>query len=71
MEFAYTAIITETGSSIGIAYQDMAGHYTMDNMPTFQAYSEAQDYADILNNKLGLSSLDAWKIIASSMKASR
>ena len=71
MEFAYTAIITETGSSIGIAYQDTAGHYTMDNMPTFGTYSEAQDYADILNNKLGLSSLDAWKIIASSMKASR
>ena len=70
MEFAFTAIITDTGSTIGIAYQDMAGHYTMDNVPTFKAYSEAQDYADTMNIKLGLSSLEAWKIIASSMRAS-
>ena len=71
MEFAFTAIITETGSSIGIAYQDTAGHYTMSNVPTFDTYSEAQDYADTMNIKLGLTTLEAWKIVASSMKASR
>ena len=69
-QFAFTAIITDTGAGIGVAYQDMAGHFTTSNTPTFKAYPEAQDYADTLNTKLGLSSLEAWKIIASSMKAS-
>ena len=69
-QFAFTAIITDTGAGIGVAYQDIPGHFTTSNMPTFKAYPEAQDYADTLNTKLGLSSLEAWKIIASSMKAS-
>ena len=70
-DFAFTAIITDTGAGIGVAYQDIPGHFTTSNMPTFQAYPEAQDYADTLNTKLGLTTLEAWKIIASSMKASR
>ena len=70
-QFAFTAIITDTGAGIGVAYQDMAGHYTISNTPTFGTYPEAQDYADTLNTKLGLTTLEAWKIIASSMKASR
>ena len=67
-QFAFTAIITDTGAGIGVAYQDMAGHYTISNTPTFKAYPEAQDYADKLNTDMGLSTLEAWKIIASSMR---
>tara|TARA_R110000765_G_scaffold55185_2_gene109617 strand:+ start:128 stop:388 length:261 start_codon:yes stop_codon:yes gene_type:complete len=69
-EFAFVAIITETGASVGVAYQDTAGHFTMSNMPSFKVYADAMDYADTLNTKLGLSSLEAWKITASSMRAS-
>ena len=69
-DFAFTAIITETGAGIGVAYQDMAGHFTTSNTPTFKAYPEAQEYADKLNADMGLSTLEAWKIVASSMRAS-
>ena len=68
MEFAFTAIITETGATIGAATRDIQGHSTLSNMPEFKTYGAASDFAEILNAKLGLSTLEAWKIVASSMK---
>ena len=64
----YVAVITENGASIGIAKQGVKGYFTLDNMPEFKTYAEAMDYADTLNAKLGLSSLEAWKIVASTMR---
>lgn len=66
--YAFTAILTETGSSIGIAFSGEAGHLAVANMPEFTVYSDAQDYADKLNLENGLNNLEAWKIIASSMR---
>ena len=64
----YVAVITDAGTSIGIAKQDIRGYFTLDNMPEFKTYDQAMEYADTLNSKLGLSSLEAWKIVASTMR---
>ena len=64
----YVAVITETGASIGIAKQGVKGYFTLDNMPEFKTYNEAMDHADALNSSGGISSLDAWKIVASTMR---
>ena len=69
MTYAFTAILTDTGASVGVAFQGEAGHMPVANMPEFTVYSDAQDYADKLNLDSGLTSLEAWKIIASSMRA--
>ena len=64
----YVAVNTETGASIGIAKQGVKGYFPLDNMPEFKTYNEAMDHADALNSSGGISSLDAWKIVASTMR---
>jgi hypothetical protein len=68
LEFAFTAVTTETGATVGAAVKDEPGYSKLSNMPEFGTYQEAQDYADELNAKLRLTTLDAWKIVASSMR---
>ena len=71
MEFAFTAVTTNDGkNTVGAALQDVGGYSRLSNMPEFETYPEAMDYADKLNTDMGLSTLEAWKIIASSMRAS-
>ena len=66
----YVAVITDNGASIGIAQQDIRGYFTLDNMPEFWTYREAQEYAEELNTKLGVTPVEAWHIVAASMRAS-
>ena len=68
MTYAFTAINTETGSTIGVAFLGESGYLPLANMPKFTVYSEAQDYADKLNHDNGLTGVEAWKIVASSMR---
>ena len=68
MEFAFTAVTTETGATIGAAIKGERGYSRLSNMPEFKTINDAMDYADELNNKLGLSNLEAWKITASTMR---
>ena len=67
MTYAFAAILTETGSTIGVAFLGESGHWPLSNMPEFTVYSEAMDYADKLNLDNGLDFEAAWKIIASTM----
>jgi len=64
----YVAVITDNGASIGIAQKGVKGYFTLDNMPEFKTYADAMEHAETLNSKLGLSSLEAWKITASTMR---
>ena len=68
MEFAFTAVTTETGATIGAAIKGERGYSKLSNMPEFKTIEAAMNYADELNNKLGLSNLEAWKITASTMR---
>ena len=67
-DFAFTAVTTETGATVSAAIQDISGYSNLSNMPEFKTYAEADSYATELNSKLGLSSLEAWKIVASTMR---
>ena len=68
MTFAFTAVIGAAGSTIGAAVENVRGYSKLSNMPEFATYAQAQDYADELNAKLGLTTLEAWKIVASTMR---
>jgi hypothetical protein len=67
-EFAFTAVTTDTGATVGAAIQDISGYSNLSNMPEFKTYAEAMEYADTLNDKLGLTTLEAWRIVASTMR---
>ena len=67
-DFAFTAVTTDTGATVSAAIQDISGYSNLSNMPEFKTYAEADTYATELNSKLGLSSLEAWKIVASTMR---
>ena len=66
--FAFPAVTTDTGATVGAAIQDITGYSTLSNMPEFKTYAEADTYATELNNKLGLTTLEAWRIVASTMR---
>ena len=68
MTYAFTAISTETGASIGVAFLGESGHLPVANMPEFTSYMAAIDYADKLNLDNGLDFEAAWKIVSSSMR---
>ena len=73
MEFAFTAVTTDTGAVIGIAQAYTPGYLpwnadgTLD-IPEFKTYDEAATVAAELNTKLGLTTLQAWRIVASTMR---
>ena len=68
MSQAFTAVTTETGVTIGMATENIRGYYLLDNMPEFKTYAEADAVAEEFNSKMGLSKLDAFKIVASTMR---
>ena len=53
---------------MALAVKDVRGHANFLGAPEFETYAEAMDYADTLNADMGLSTLEAWKIVASSMR---
>ena len=46
MEFAFTAVTTETGATIGAAIKGERGYSRLSNMPEFKTMNDAMDYAD-------------------------
>ena len=68
MSQAFTAVITDTGATVGMATQNIKGYYLLDNMPEFKTYAEADAVAEEFNAKMGLSPLEAFKIVASTMR---
>ena len=63
-DFAFVAVTTDTGAPVGAAIQDISGYSNLSNMPEFKTYAEADTSASELNKKLGLTTLEAWKIVA-------
>ena len=68
MDYAFTAVTTETGVTVGAAIQNISGYSNLSNMPEFKTYAQADIYANGLNSELGLTKLEAWKIVASTMR---
>ena len=67
-DFAFTAVTTDTGAKLGLAIQDISGYSNFLHAPEFETYSEAQTRAEELNSNMGLTTLEAWKIVASTMR---
>ena len=67
-DFAFVAVTTDTGTNtIGVATKGKRGYSSIFNL-TYTTYADAQIEADRLNSTLGLTTLEAWKIVASTMR---
>jgi len=63
---ALVAPYPKAGAMIGIVIEDEAGYSPTEwFFPTLEA---AEKYAEEYNGKLGLTSLEAWEIVTSSMR---
>ena len=67
-DFAFVAVTTDTGATVGAAIKGERGYSRLSNMPEFKTYAEAREYAEELNTRLGLTTLEAWRIVASTMR---
>ena len=66
-KIAFTAIVDSRGFSIGLAERDVAGYTPMPKFGQFESYEAARRTADQENRELGLSPIEAFEIVASSM----
>lgn len=70
--FAYTAVVTGDGTRdayiVGRADQHVAGHTPCPEYGEFNNYAAAKARADALNHALGLTPIEAWKIVATTMR---
>ena len=66
-KYAYLPVIDPKGAGIGIAIEGESGYYKTD-LPHYEKYEDADEHADILNEKLGLEKKDALKIVASTFR---
>lgn len=63
---AFTATVTERGFGIGQADEGIPGYTPVEG--TFPTYEAAQAKAESMNIELGLSKMDSWEIVASTMQ---
>ena len=67
-DIAYVSVTTDSGFAIGLAHRGVRGYTPLPALPTFASLEEAEAYVKSLNHTaFGLTSLDAWKIVASTM----
>ncbi len=64
---AFTAIVDSTGYSVGLAERDVADYSPCPHFGKFPSWDAAKRKADAENKALGLSAVDAFEIVASSM----
>ena len=69
MDFAFTAVPTESGNkyTLGVAHRNQKGFSRVSGFE-FETYDGAQARADGFNADIGLAKLEAWKIVASTMR---
>lgn len=68
-KWAWTAVVTGAGCSIGVADQDVAGYSPLRETLLFPTWDEAQAEADRRNERMGLTRHEAELIVISSMRA--
>ena len=64
---AFTAIVDRSGFSVGLAERGVAGYTPMPKFGRFPSWEAAKSKADEENRDLGLSPVEAFEIVASSM----
>ena len=68
MDKAYTAVIADQGSIVAEVILGMKGYLPRPEFGTFPNHNDAEAKAQELNTSRGISSMDAWLIVASSMR---
>jgi hypothetical protein len=68
-DIAYVSVIADNGFAIGLARQGVRGYTPLPTHGTFTSSDAAEAYVKSLNaTELGLKSLEAWKIVASTIR---
>jgi len=67
---AWVAVVSEKGFTLGVAVEDEAGYYVTD-YPSVDSYGKASKWAADLNERMGLTEMDAIRIVVSSMRKGR
>jgi hypothetical protein len=68
---AYTPVVDEDGYTIGLADRGVAGYTPQPGFGKFPSWEAARDRAKVENERLGLSELEAFAIVASTMWPSK
>ena len=63
----YTAVMVADGFSLGIVKEGERGYYCTD-YSTVPTYEEAQEWAEMLNERTGIGKREALEIVARSMR---
>lgn len=66
---AFTAVIVEGGYGVGRADYGTTGYTPLKIVP-YATYEVAKELADMLNKDLGITPLEAWHIVANTMRGS-
>jgi hypothetical protein len=69
--FAFTAVITETGAMVVRVVADTAGFCPQEEYGCFETWTEAQDFATVINQRYGIEPMEAQYIIVSASLALR
>jgi hypothetical protein len=69
--FAFTAVITETGAMVVRVVADTAGICPQEEYGCFETWTEAQDFAAVLNQMHGIDPIEAQYIVVSANLALR
>ncbi len=69
--FAFTAVITETGALVARVVADTAGFCPQEEYGCFETWTEAQDFAALLNQTHGIGPMEAQYIVVSASLALR
>jgi hypothetical protein len=69
--FAFTAVITETGAMVVRVVADTAGFCPQEEYGCFETWTEAQDFAAVLNQTHGIDPMEAQYIVVSASLALR
>lgn len=69
--FAFTAVITGTGARVVRVVADTSGFCPQEEYGCFETWTEAQDFATVLNQRCGIEPMEAQYIVVSASLALR
>jgi len=69
--FAFTAVITGTGARVVRVVADTSGFCPQEEYGCFETWTEAQDFATVLNQRCGIEPMEAQYIVVSARLALR
>lgn len=69
--FAFTAVMTEHGAVVARVLEQAAGIWPQQEYGCFETWTQAQEFATVLNRSYGMDSIEAQHIVISASLAAR